>query len=477
MIFSISKWTLESLAKVGEWLCGINTYTFLDSDPMTTPIKTQCPHCHAIFNINKTQLDQKTATVCCEHCQQSFLVNNNLIVTAATEQKTDDIVVENKTAAVNTSSISIDKQNSTVSPESKTVTKPNITSAEADILIHDNMLDDDLIDDGLMDDGLMDNELIYDDMEIEDFEEEDLEYGSLDSMDAWLTQATDSNPTAIKDKNIYSAKNNSKTLDKSSHLSVNPVENASLVKTSLNEDSSAAHVALSSAAANDIHANIDDNADESWLEKLLKEQNQSEDTRKDQTDLSELLASMGVSIKDEDHTNALRVKQQQAQDKFSPTPVRRSIASLLWTLGCLVLILLLFAQYVIFNLDDLVKNPAHAERLQKVCAIAACSLPSANLAALSTSDIKHQPSRIKTASSFSDISITLNNQSAQAQLLPHVKVSVYGDNALIGAFIAAPEDYLLSTQSQLGASSRKQLLFTVPVANAQISKVSVEPIY
>ena len=446
---------------------------------MTTPIKTQCPHCHALFNINKTQLDQKTATVCCEHCQQSFLVNNNLIVTAATEQKTDDIVVENKTAAISTSNISIDKQNSTVSPESKTLTKPNITSklAEADILIHDNMLDDDLIDDGLIDDGLMDDELIHDDMEIEDFEEEDLEYGSLDSMDAWLTQATDSNPTAIKDKNIHSAKNNSKTLDKSSHLSVSPVENASLVKTPLNEDSSAAHVALSSAAANDINANIDDNADESWLEKLLKEQNQSEDIETNQTDLSELLASMGVSIKDEDHTNALRIKQQQAQDKFSPTPARRSIASLLWTLGCLVLILLLFAQYVIFNLDDLVKNPAHAERLQKVCAIAACSLPSANLAALSTSYIKHQPSRIKTASSFSDISITLNNQSAQAQLLPHVKVSVYGDNALIGAFIAAPEDYLLSTQSQLGASSRKQLLFTIPVANAQISKVSVEPIY
>ena len=441
---------------------------------MTTPIKTQCPHCHALFNTNKTELDQKTATVCCKHCQQSFLVNNNLIVTAATEQSTDDIVVESKTAAINTSNISIDKQNSTVSPESKTLTKPNITSApaEADILIHDNMLDDDLIDDGLMDD-----ELIHDDMEIEDFEEEDLEYGSLDSMDAWLTQATDSNPTAIKDKNIHSAKNNSKTLDKSSHLSVSPVENASLVKTSLNEDSSAAHVALSSAAANDIHANIDDNADESWLEKLLKEQNQSEDTTKDQTDLSELLASMGVSIKDEDHTNALRVKQQQAQDKFSPTPARRSIASLLWTLGCLVLILLLFAQYVIFNLDDLVKNPTHAERLQKLCAIAACSLPSANLVALSTSDIKHQPSRIKTASSFSDISVTLNNQSPQTQLLPHVKVSVYGDNALIGAFIAGPEDYLLSTQSQLGASSRKQLLFTVPVANAQISKVSVEPIY
>ena len=186
---------------------------------------------------------------------------------------------------------------------------------------------------------------------------------------------------------------------------------------------------------------------------------------------------MGVSIKDEDNSQAARIKRQQTQAKFTPTPAKRSIASLLWTLGCLVLALLLFAQYVIFNLDNLVKNPAYAARLQTLCSIAACSLPSANLAALSTSDIGHQPSRIKTADTFSDISITLNNQSTQAQLLPHVKVSVYGDSALIGEFIAAPQDYLLSTQSQLGASSRKQLLFTVPVANTQISKVSAEPIY
>ncbi|KAA0914170.1 DUF3426 domain-containing protein [Psychrobacter sp. ANT_WB68] len=426
---------------------------------MTTPIKTQCPHCHAIFNIKKTQLDQKTANVCCEHCQQSFLVNSNLIVTADTESTHDAIISENKAEAAATSNIPVNKQTSTILSKSKILAKSNTTSepAEADILIHDDM--------------------IHDDMDIEAFEEDDLEYGSLDSMDAWLTKATDSNPTAIKDKNTNSAKNNSKTLDKSSHLSVNPVENSSLAKTFLNEDSSAAHVALSSAAANDINANVDDNADESWLEKLLKEQNQSEDTERNQTDLSELLASMGVSIKDGNHTNAAHIKKQHTQTRFSPKRARRSIATLLWTLGCLVLTLLLFAQYVIFNLDNLVKNPAHAERLQKICAIAACSLPNANLAALSTSDIQHQSSRIKTASTFSDISVTLNNQSPQAQLLPHVRVSVYGENALIGAFIAAPQDYLLSTQNQLGAESHKQLLFTIPVANAQISKVSVEPIY
>ena len=437
---------------------------------MTTPIKTQCPHCHAIFNIKKTQLNQKTANVCCQHCQHSFLVNNNLIVTADTEPNADAMGREPQSDASTTANTSI-KQTSAVTPEAKSTTKPNVTSEseDADILIHDDMAEEDLIED----------ELIHDDMEIAGFEEEDLEYGSLDSMDAWLTQAADSTSASTIKTEDKLAKSTPAQSNETTHAAVNSVENPSLTNTFLKESPSAAQVALSSAAANDIHASVNDHSDESWLEKLLKEQNENEDghsPRKD-TDLSALLASMGVSIKDEDNTQAARLKRQQAQAKFSPTPTKRSLASLLWTLGCLVLALLLFAQYVIFNLDNLVKNPAHAERLQKVCAIAACSLPSANLAALSTSDITHRPSRIKTADAFSDISITLNNQSTQAQLLPYVKVSIYGSEALIGEFIAGPQDYLLSTQSQLGATSRKQLLFTIPVAPAQIDKVNAKPIY
>lgn len=435
---------------------------------MTTPIKTQCPHCHAIFNIKKTQLNQKTANVCCQHCQHSFLVNNNLIVTADTEPTADTMGHEPQSDTSTTANTSIN-QTSIVTPEAKAITKPNVTSEpeDADILIHDDMAEE----------GLIDDQLIHDDMDIADFEEEDLEYGSLDSMDAWLTRAADSTPTSTTNNSDKLRKSTATKLDKSAHASVNLIEKPSLANALIKEPASAAQVALSSAAANDIHASIDDNSDESWLEKLLKEQNENGHSPRKDTDLSALLASMGVSIKDEDNTQAARLKRQQAQAKFSPTPAKRSLASLLWTLGCLVLALLLFAQYVIFNLDNLVKNPAHAERLQKVCAIAACSLPSANLAALSTSDITHQPSRIKTANTFSDISITLNNQSTQAQLLPHVKVSIYGTDALIGEFIAAPQDYLLSTQSQLGATSRKQLLFTIPVANTQIDKVNAEPIY
>lgn len=77
----------------------------------------------------------------------------------------------------------------------------------------------------------------------------------------------------------------------------------------------------------------------------------------------------------------------------------------------------------------------------------------------------------------SDVSATLNNQSAKAQLYPNVKVSVYGANDMIGEFIATPADYLLSKQSQLAADSSRNILFTIPVANRQIREVTISPLY
>lgn len=312
--------------------------------------------------------------------------------------------------------------------------------------------------------------LIYDDMDSDEPEESILEYDSLDSMDAWLTQASNMNNssyTSTADNQLTS--NLSKKTDK------NNASSAKVSSGDTTENSSSAQMALSSAAANDIHANVDDTADNSWLEKLLKEQNKSEEVRQDDTDLSQLLLDMGVPLKDEALTAEERVRKAQA--KFTPTPQRRSIASLLWTLGCLVLALLLFAQYVIFNLETLMKNPVHAERLQSVCAVAACSLPSADLTAFTITNLNHKSSKIKMDGKSSDVSATLNNQSAKAQLYPNIKVSVYGANDMIGEFIATPADYLLSKQSQLAADSSRNILFTIPVANRQIREVTISPLY
>ena len=393
---------------------------------MTTPIKTQCPHCQACFKLKQTQLNKVNAAVCCDQCQQNFLVNKHLIVTTDTPPKMADSTTNNP--------------NNVKPPIHKKLSNKQSSAVLcSDSLIHDG--------------------LIYDDMDVDEADENSLEYDSLENMDAWLTQATASTHTTSIASNKF---------DKAS-------------KSAATQSASPAQVALSSAAANNIHANIDNTTDNTWLEDLLKEHNK--DHNKDHNsiqedmDLSQLLLSMGVPFRDEDRTHEERVKKMQAQAKFAPTPARHSIASLLWTLGCLVLALLLFAQYVIFNLETLVKNPAHAERLQTICTIAACSLPSADLSALTITKLNHKPSQIKKTGAFSEVSATLNNQSAKAQLYPNVKVSLYGTDALLGEFIAAPDDYLLSTQNQIAADSRRQLLFTIPVANAQIREVRINPIY
>lgn len=420
---------------------------------MTTPIKTQCPHCQACYSVKQTQLNQVNATISCDRCQQSFLVNKHLVVNSEVIQKPTpqkNIPAQQK---AQTQPIANEQKASTSSNQHKpqNIPKPPTASTNkkksSDALNYDG--------------------LIYDDMDIDDPEEVVQEYDSLDSMDAWLTQASNTNPSVSTTEKPKAP--SSKETIKSPNPSTKKPSTSTISAFSSTQDM------LSSAAANDIHANVESTDNNSWLQKLLEEQNQDEETPPDDTDLSQLLSDMGVPVKDEEPAVDDRLRKTQLP--FAPTQTTRSIASLLWVLGCLILALLLAAQYVIFNLENLVKNPAYAQRLQSICSVAACSLPSADLSVLTISNTFHRSSQIKTAGTFSDIGATLSNGSPQAQLYPNVKISVYGRDKLIGEFIADPNDYLLGKQSQLAANTDRQLLFTIPVANAQIRDITMTALY
>ena len=420
---------------------------------MTTPIKTQCPHCQACYSVKQTQLNQVNATISCDRCQQSFLVNKHLVVNSEVIQKPTpqkNIPAQQK---AQTQPISNEQKANTSSNQHKLQNVPNRPTSStnkkksSDTLIHDD--------------------LIYDDMDIDDPEEDVQEYDSLDSMDAWLTQASNTSPSVATTEKPKAPL--SKETIKSSNSSTKKPSTSTISASSSTQDM------LSSAAANDIHANVESTDNHSWLQKLLEEQNQDEETPQDDTDLSQLLSDMGVPVKDEDPAADDRLRETQLP--FAPTQTTRSIASLLWILGCLVLALLLAAQYVIFNLENLVKNPSYAQRLQSICSVAACSLPSADLSALTINNTFYRSSQIKTAGTFSDIGATLSNGSPQAQLYPNVKISVYGKDEIIGEFIADPNDYLLGKQSQLAANTDRQLLFTIPVANAQIRDITMTALY
>lgn len=407
---------------------------------MTTLIKTQCPSCQAYFSLPQTLLSELDAKVRCKRCQQIFLVNENLVVSG--DEPSD----------VSSTSTFIEKSNNNTSQHN--------------------------------DDFLSSDTLIHDDMPIDDLEPSNLEYDSWDEMSAW---SFDLNTTQIS--SVRSDSENAEPKPTDATTSDSPIlhdmyneqekafEESNYVINTKPQHNNASASANASRRNDNTNSVNDSDSDNAWLEKLLEEQNNSTDVVESGTDLSQLLASMGVPLRDQFQTPSKQASKAQSRIYPVQSRMQTSVASLLWLAGCLVLVMLLFAQYVIFNLDNLVKDPIYAERLQAVCAVAACSLPNANMSAFDINDVAYRPSTVKTADEFTDIAATLANQSTKSQLLPNLKVSIYSNDDVIGEFIATPKDYLVSKQNVLSAEQNKPFMFTVPVVNNEINRVTIDPIY
>lgn len=243
-------------------------------------------------------------------------------------------------------------------------------------------------------------------------------------------------------------------------------------------------------------ANAD--ADAAWLDELLDEElpvvtdtdpmsagvdDNSAREDLEAGDLKDLLSEFGVesvtpaTVTREEvlaKMNA-RLENDRATQRHIPGP--SPMAKLFWIIGCLALALLLFAQYVIFNVDNLVKDPANASKLAKVCELANCSLPGANLQVLALSHIKHRPSQVNAQATHSDIMAAIINQSDVEQLYPNLKVSIYDDQGLIGDFVAGPEDYLTPPQRMIIGQQAKLIMFTVPVKDAKIDRIDISTFY
>jgi len=248
------------------------------------------------------------------------------------------------------------------------------------------------------------------------------------------------------------------------------------------------------AINNDASADISADADAAWLNDLLDEElpvvasstsgpQSVENNDLEAGDLTDLLSEFGVesitpaAITREEVLAKIdaRLENDRASQRQAPGP--SPMAKLFWVMGCMILALLLFAQYVIFNIDNLVKNPAYASKLAGVCELASCSLPGADLAVLNLSHIKHRPSQVNAQSTHSDIMAAMVNQSNVDQLYPNLKVSVYGNSGLIGEFVAGPEDYLTPPQRMIIGQQAKLIMFTVPVKDAKIDRIDISTFY
>ncbi len=190
--------------------------------------------------------------------------------------------------------------------------------------------------------GFLDSDtLTHDDMPHADMQDNDAEDNSLDEMDAWLSQ-----PNSASIDNII----------QNSRSQSNP-SNHSFTVTQKTTPTAAPK---SKTATN--HA-VD--TDDKSMSRSTSPASASD------TNLSQLLTNMGVPAPS--NITALSSKQTNTTPSNSSAgqaQAQHPAALILWLSGCLVLVMLLFAQYVIFNLETLIKDPDHAARLQAVCAVA-----------------------------------------------------------------------------------------------------------
>ena len=395
-----------------------------------TPVNNlKCPHCNSHITLSSPLGVESSAQIHCEHCQERIVVKHS--------SASDALAVNDVSTA-----------------------KDKTTKADK-ILGHDI--------------------LIHDDMDIYDFSDPMTEYESLDGMNAWV-KGLDSDLFPCTDGLI----NNSHDQSMNEH-SADP-------KTSLHHAHARppTHMMISSAEANDIHASVaEDSTDlaheNAWLERLLQEESTNVDTVStfmndhEDTDFAQQLKNLSLPTLDTEENTQARVNRIQARMQDSTVigaqHTMTTISTVFWGMGSGLLILILLTQYIIFNIDTLAKNPAAAQRLQAICAVMPCTIPSADIDAFTITKPKVSASQLKNEKIFSDIQATLLNGSTQTQLLPNLKVSIYSQNTIIGEFVAEPSDYLTSRETKLAAERRKSIMFTVPITAKKISKVVIESFY
>lgn len=310
-------------------------------------------------------------------------------------------------------------------------------------------------------DMMISDDMISDDMEMPYDSEED-SFGDLDDMDAWLEQ------------------------QKRQLQPKEPKEDIPNINTQTEKKQKVVRFA-SEDKPNDLfnHGNgTNSDGTDDWLQALLSDDNHQQKhphIAPDADDLSNLMAEYGVDTEYEQALNNDDVldkinERLAANPKAQPTMGKPLLTQLIWGVGCLLLIALMWVQYLIFNVDRLMTNPDYANKIQGLCSALSCSLPSTDLSQLNIQS-GFRPSSVNTTAQHSDVLIGLENQANNELIYPNVKVSLSNGEQLLGQFIATPQDYLTIAQKRMGAKQSKVIMFTVPIPASGVGEVQVEPFY
>ncbi|WP_410472169.1 DUF3426 domain-containing protein [Faucicola mancuniensis] len=231
--------------------------------------------------------------------------------------------------------------------------------------------------------------------------------------------------------------------------------------------------------------------DEAWLIDLLEEEKRKEEAMQympdndklakvgKNNDVTSMLDELGVDVaeeaplEDEDYRKKVdeRFSQQVASQKIAKNlPVGMM---LIWGLGSLLLIGLLGLQYVIFNLDSLLKDPEKAAKIHSLCAIVSCDLPIANVSMLKTETLNLAKG---TTAAQSDVTFTITNTTDKKMIYPNLKISLRDSNDIKAQLVISPTQYL-DNDGYLMPGQIKPVKLRIDYPKNDVTQANIEPFY
>lgn len=452
---------------------------------MTNRYKTQCPHCHTVYPMPDGKLNKPKARANCGKCGQTFLLNDNLIDEHGKPVNRSPAEPNAKQAQAKPASIAVHATHATAQAQPNTQNKtqpskappskaqPNSTATMSQSAPPNRQampkpdrsasLSIDLQDDkdystynaphkktktvkeGMIFDGMdMDKDIQFDDSELNAFLSQDL---------------PEAEPV------VAAGKKGNKLAD----IAVKDDDESWLDELLKNDDSpNIAVVPASSAPASTITPTP--KAAPTFTHRQAPEDDEEIISRLIGEDLDKIIPVAN----NQDDPESVRQKINARLHMTDENPKKNFSAmfsgvQLLWLVGSVLLIIIAGVQYVVFNQDAIIKNPAQAQLLRQACVV--CQMPSADTKAFA---ISHQFAEESGRTSLSGV---IKNSSGNEQLYPNLRIQVLGQAGLLGDLVIQPKDYLAFNSRSLGANQEERFLLALDTDATQITSVTVEPFY
>ncbi len=197
---------------------------------------------------------------------------------------------------------------------------------------------------------------------------------------------------------------------------------------------------------------------------------------------TDIFDQIPIDIRSEQQADLLAY-QQKIDERLSQQVSSQQLANakifnmrIIWGLGSLLLVFLLAAQYIIFNIDTLITSKANAAVLSNIChKIPACQLPIADTGLIDVQMLALAHSSKQAGQT--DMIFTLTNTTDNNIVYPSVKVSLRSGNTILAQTLLTPTDYLEAGNNYLMPHQIKPVKLRIDFPKTKVQAANIELIY